>query len=81
MWVLKEGEVKTVKKDLKHSTTCLTSTATGLTPSPSPRGEGSDMPCALTTCYWLACQLVNWLTRQLSNHSPTSQTLVNWLTS
>ena len=54
---------------------------TGLTPSPSPRGEGSDMPCALTTCYWLACQLVNWLTRQLSNHSPTSQTLVNWLTS
>ena len=81
MWVLKEGEVKTVKKDLKHSTTGLTSTATSLTPSPSPRGEGSDMPCALTTCYWLACQLVNWLTRQLSNHSPTSQTLVNWLTS
>jgi hypothetical protein len=34
MWALKEGEVKTVKKDLKHSTTCLTSTATGLTPSP-----------------------------------------------
>ena len=50
---------------------------TGLTPSPSPRGEGSDMPCALTTCCWLTCQLVNWLTRQLSNHSPTSQTLVN----
>ena len=74
MWVLKEGEVKTVKKDLKHSTT-------GLTPSPSPRGEGSGMPCALTACYWLTCQLVNWLTPQLSNHSSTSQTLVNWLTS
>ena len=74
MWVLKEGEVTTVKKDFKHSTT-------GLTPSPSPRGEGSDMPCALTTCCWLTCQLVNWLTRQLSNHSPTSQTLVNGLTS
>ena len=59
----------------------LTSTPTGLTPNPSPRGEGSDMPCALTTCYWLACQLGNWLTRQLSNHSPTSQTLVNGLTS
>ena len=54
---------------------------TGLTPSPSPRGEGSDMPCALTTCYWLTGQLVHWLTRQLSNHSPTSQTLVNGLTS
>ena len=57
MWALKEGEVKTVKKDLKHSTTCLTSTATGLTPSPSPRGEGSDMPCALTTCCWLTYYL------------------------
>ena len=54
---------------------------TGLTPSPSPRGEGSGMPCALTACYWLTCQLVNWLTRQLSNHSSTSQTLVNGLTS
>jgi len=59
----------------------LTSTPTGLTPSPSPRGEGSDMPCASTTCYWLTCQLVNWLTRQLPNHSSTSQTLVNGLTS
>ena len=74
MWALKEGEVTTVKKDFKHSTT-------GLTPSPSPRGEGSYMPCALTTCYWLACQLGNWLTRQLPNHSFTSQTLVNGLTS
>ena len=88
MWALKEGEVTTVKKDFKHSTTGLTPqylpasppVPTGLTPSPSPRGEGSDMPCALTSCYWLTCQLGNWLTRQLSNHSPTSQTLVNWLT-
>ena len=89
MWAFKEGEVKTVKKDLKHSTTCLKHSPnrphpqppTSLTPNPSPRGEGSGMPCALTTCYWLTCQLVNWLTRQLSNHSPTSQTLVNGLTS
>ena len=50
MWALKEGEVKTVKKDLKPN-------ITGLTPSPSPRGEGSDMPCALTTCCWLTYYL------------------------
>ena len=28
---------------------------TGLTPSPSPRGEGSDMLCLLHACYWLTC--------------------------
>ena len=59
MWALKEGEVKTVKKDLKHSTTCLTSTPTGLTPNPSPRGEGSEMPCLLYACYGLTRKLVN----------------------
>ena len=73
MWVLKEEE---------NSLTLPASppVPTSLTPSPSPRGEGSDMPCASTTCYWLTCQLVNWLTRQLPNHSSTSQTLVNSLT-
>ena len=64
MWVLKEGEVKTATKDLKPNTTGLTNpqpasppAPTGLTPSPSPRGEGSDMPCALTACYWLTYYL------------------------
>ena len=28
---------------------------TGLTPNPSPRGEGSDMLCLLQACYWLTC--------------------------
>ena len=28
---------------------------TGLTPSPSPRGEGSEMLCLLHACYWLTC--------------------------
>ena len=68
--------------------TASTSTATSLTPDPSPRGEGSDMPCALTACYWLTCQLGNWLTRQLGNwltrqlpnHSSTYQELVHLLT-
>ena len=88
MWVLKESE-NGLNRYQPHSL------PTGLTnplvaspqplpaspPSPSPRGEGSGMPCALTACYWLTCQLVNWLTPQLSNHSSTSQTLVNGLTS
>ena len=67
MWVLKEGEVKTVKKDLKHSTT-------GLTPSPSPRGEGSDMPCALTTCYWLTYYLPASLTPYWPHQPPSGLT-------
>ena len=38
---------------------------TGLTPGPSPRGEGSEMLCLLHACYLS--------TRQLPNHSSTSQ--------
>ena len=30
---------------------------TGLTPNPSPRGEGSEMLCLLHACYWLTCYL------------------------
>ena len=45
---------------------------TGLTPSPSPRGEGSDMLCLLHACYLS--------TGQLPNHSSTSQSLVFLLT-
>ena len=43
---------------LKHSTTGLTPSPYQPHPSPSPRGEGSDMPCALTTCYWLTYYLL-----------------------
>ena len=82
MWALKEGEngLNRYQPQTQHYRP-HPQPPTSLTPNPSPRGEGSGMPCALTTCYWLTCQLVNWLTRQLSNHSPTSQTLVNGLTS
>ena len=45
---------------------------TGLTPNPSPRGEGSDMLCLLHACYLS--------TGQLPNHSSTSQSLVFLLT-
>ena len=45
---------------------------TGLTPNPSPRGEGSDMLCLLHACYLS--------TRQLPNRSSTSQSLVFLLT-
>ena len=81
MWVLKEGENGLTLPASNTALPASNTAPTGLTPNPSPRGEGSDMPCALTACYWLTCQLVNWLTRQLPNHSSTSQTLVNGLTS
>ena len=33
-------------------------TPLGLTPSPSPSGEGSGMPCELLVCYWLTYYLL-----------------------
>jgi len=57
MWALKEGENSVT---LPTSNTALPASPpapTGLTPNPSPRGEGSDMPCALTTCCWLTYYL------------------------
>ena len=37
----------------------LTPTPLGLTPNPSPRGEGSDMPCLFPLANLLTPQLVN----------------------
>ncbi len=40
MWALKEGEVKTVKKDLKHSTTGLKHSPNRPHPQPLSKGRG-----------------------------------------
>ena len=49
---------------------------TGLTPNPSPRGEGSDMLCLLHACYWLTCYLPDSHTTSTSltpNPSPRGE--------